>query len=210
MRDPSKLLDTQTGLVGDLLAESCQLLPGLRFGCLRWALRALRGGAERLRRGRTGGVSLAVRQRPSFPSLPFHARPDNANVLHPLLRRCHVRQSGGCGSGRLEDGGHGAVHEQGGQDSAPRSGGDHRHAWRGGRARRARTRGCSTTRKARMRPTGRRWWTMAGMPTRSTETFLVGQGHLAYNACIVKKMEKFDGEPLKPNFKWDADVPPFE
>ena len=42
-----------------------------------------------------------------------------------------------------------------------------------------------------------------------TETFLVGQGHLAYNTCIVK-MEKFDGEPLKPNFKWDADVPPFE
>jgi anaerobic dimethyl sulfoxide reductase subunit A len=38
------------------------------------------------------------------------------------------------------------------------------------------------------------------------ESFLVGQGHMAYNTVIVK-MEKYSGEPLKANYAWDFDVP---
>ena len=49
----------------------------------------------------------------------------------------------------------------------------------------------------------------AGNANTLTETFLVGQGHLAYNTCIVK-MEKFDGDPLEPNYKWDVDAPSFD
>jgi anaerobic dimethyl sulfoxide reductase subunit A len=38
------------------------------------------------------------------------------------------------------------------------------------------------------------------------ETYLVGQGHQAFNTVIVK-MEKWKGEPLLPNYKWDLDTP---
>jgi anaerobic dimethyl sulfoxide reductase subunit A len=39
-------------------------------------------------------------------------------------------------------------------------------------------------------------------------SLLVGQAHQAYNTVIVK-MEKWTGEPLKPQYKWDSDVPKF-
>jgi anaerobic dimethyl sulfoxide reductase subunit A len=38
------------------------------------------------------------------------------------------------------------------------------------------------------------------------ESYLVGQGHQAYNSIIVK-MEKWGGEPLKPNYAWELDTP---
>lgn len=41
------------------------------------------------------------------------------------------------------------------------------------------------------------------------ESYLVGQGHMAYNTVIVD-MEKWTGEPLKPNYQWDVDLPACE
>ncbi|WP_139651249.1 molybdopterin-dependent oxidoreductase [Raoultibacter phocaeensis] len=40
-------------------------------------------------------------------------------------------------------------------------------------------------------------------------TYLVGQGHQAYNSIIVN-VEKWTGEPLKPNYQWQLDVVDFE
>jgi anaerobic dimethyl sulfoxide reductase subunit A len=39
-----------------------------------------------------------------------------------------------------------------------------------------------------------------------SSSYLVGQGHMAYNSVILKA-EKWTGEPLKPNYKWDLDTP---
>jgi anaerobic dimethyl sulfoxide reductase subunit A len=40
-------------------------------------------------------------------------------------------------------------------------------------------------------------------------TYLVGQGHQAYNSVIVK-LEKWAGEPLRPNYQWEYDTIEFE
>ncbi|MDR0515374.1 MAG: molybdopterin-dependent oxidoreductase [Coriobacteriaceae bacterium] len=37
-------------------------------------------------------------------------------------------------------------------------------------------------------------------------SYLVGQGHQAFNTVIVK-MEKWSGEPLLPNYRWELDTP---
>jgi anaerobic dimethyl sulfoxide reductase subunit A len=45
-----------------------------------------------------------------------------------------------------------------------------------------------------------------GNPNTLAAPLLLGQAHQAYNTIIVK-MEKWTGEPLKPQYKWDSDVP---